>query len=114
MNNSDCRTLFLFLHYEQEKITKIYKEIISQLPSFDIFVFSLHPEENEFANAEFYEDSEYPFFRDFVWYYCFRYDRRFSVMILDENQNLVYNREMFFESEEEFELREFLKYDFIN
>lgn len=110
LNKQGCRTLFLSLKYEQEKITKVYKELVSQLPLFELVVLDCSPEENEFVNKEFYEDNGFAYFEQFVCCECnmCRFDHRFGAVILDENKNLIYNREMFFESEEELELREFL------
>lgn len=73
------------------------------------------PEENEFVNKDFYHNNEYAYFNQFIW--CLfpgrRYREGFSAMILDENKNLVYNRDMIFESDGDYELREYLKSDLI-
>lgn len=116
LNKPGFRTLFLSLDHKQELITQEYKQLIAKLPMFEMIVIGFaKPEDNEFVNEEFYNNYEIALFEPFIFSRLAKgYDKRFSAVILDENKNIVYNREMFFESEEDFELRNFIASDLQN
>lgn len=113
MNKQGFRTLLLSFKNKYKKIINVYRKLVSKFPKFQISVLNMSPEDSKLINKEYYEDNEWFYFNKFIWsnFLFSSYEAGFTAVILDENKNLVYNRELEFESEDDYELREYIKSD---